>query len=230
MITENLYATMEECARAAADRMAGALREGLARRDRASLAVSGGQTPLHVLPLLSEACLDWPKVDVTLIDERWVEPDHGDSNEGLARRTLLRGKAVRATFTGLKTAHATPEEGVAACAERLDKVAFPLDVAYLGFGPDGHFASLFPDDLGWQNGQAAQAGRCLAVPAGGGRQARMSLTPAAIFDSRLIVIVFSGEEKRAVYHRAREDGPVADLPLRLVFQQDKVPVDIHGVP
>jgi 6-phosphogluconolactonase len=40
-------------------------------------------------------------VSVTLADERWLPPEHPDSNAGLVRATLLRGAASAARFVPL---------------------------------------------------------------------------------------------------------------------------------
>jgi 6-phosphogluconolactonase/glucosamine-6-phosphate isomerase/deaminase len=42
---------------------------------------------------LAEADLPWDKDWITLVDERWVEPTHADSNERLVRENLLQGRA-----------------------------------------------------------------------------------------------------------------------------------------
>lgn len=230
MITDTSFSDLSSCANAAARTLSDALKEGIAARGAASIAVSGGRTPETVLPALALAKLEWSKVTVTLIDERWVAPNHADSNEGLARRTLLTAAAGAARFVGLKTPHDDPATAVASCARKLNHVPFPLDVTYLGVGPDGHIASLFPDDDGWRNGSAPRAGRCLAVPGTPTRQPRMSLTPEALLDSRMIVLVVVGIDKGAVLDAALKPGRAADLPVRLVLHQDRVPVRIFRAP
>ncbi|MCB0291585.1 MAG: 6-phosphogluconolactonase, partial [Calditrichaeota bacterium] len=79
---------MIDAAHALADELAAALREGIETRGRGLLAVSGGRTPRHVFERLRELEVDWSKVTVTLIDERWVAPDHPESNELLVRTHL----------------------------------------------------------------------------------------------------------------------------------------------
>src|SRR3546814_20208974 len=50
---------------------------------------------------LFRSALPWAKVHITLVDERYVAPDHPDSNEHLVRTHLLKNLAAAATFTGL---------------------------------------------------------------------------------------------------------------------------------
>ncbi|MHA1597374.1 MAG: 6-phosphogluconolactonase, partial [Alphaproteobacteria bacterium] len=209
VLEELHFPTPTDAAARLADDMAATLKDALAARGTASLAVSGGRTPEMVLPKLAAADLDWANVHVTLVDERRVNVDHPDSNEGLARRLLPSA----ARFTGLLGSH--PDKD-------LDALDWPLDAAFLGMGPDGHIASLFPGTGDWSN-----HGRVLAVAAVGDRRARISLTPEALLDCRHIFLILSGPEKRAAFDAAKQPGPVAELPLRLIVHQDRVPVTVY---
>jgi 6-phosphogluconolactonase len=53
---------------------------------------------------------------------------------------------------------------------------------------------------------------------------------SAILDARRIIVLIQGESKWSVYQRARTAGAVTDLPIRAVFQQQLVPVDIFWAP
>ncbi len=72
---ERSFVTVDAAARALADDLAEALRRAISARDRALLAVSGGRTPRHVFDCLRRLDVDWPRVTVTLTDERWVPAD-----------------------------------------------------------------------------------------------------------------------------------------------------------
>ena len=95
------------------------LRSGIDTKGEASLAVSGGRTPTALFQQLSEQSLDWSKVTVVLVDERWVYADHEDSNERLVRLNLLQNKAAKARLIGLKTADSTALEGTKELTEKL---------------------------------------------------------------------------------------------------------------
>jgi 6-phosphogluconolactonase len=87
MITEHTGATPAAIAAHIAD----ALRAAIAARGRASLAVSGGKSPIPMFEALREQDLDWSRVTVVLVDERVVPRDHQASNTGLVARHLLQG-------------------------------------------------------------------------------------------------------------------------------------------
>ena len=66
---------------AAAKRMAELLSRRLDNNDEASLVVSGGTSPGQCFAALAATELEWQRVQVALSDERWVSPEHDDSND-----------------------------------------------------------------------------------------------------------------------------------------------------
>ncbi len=195
------------------------LKKALEARPFASLVLSGGSTPVPLFTLLSRADLDWQRVQITLADERWVDPGHDASNEHLVRRHLLQGPAAAAQFTGLKTEHATPEEGQASCEQRLRALSRPFDAAVLGMGNDGHTASLFPDAdhlataLDPPEGQA-----CIAMRAPSASQARISLTLPALLECRWLALLCTGQDKHDTFSRALASGPIEAMPVRAILR------------
>jgi 6-phosphogluconolactonase len=192
--------------RAAAGLIADALAMAIATRGEASLAVAGGRTPRHAFRLLSAKSLDWRRVTITLVDERWVEPTSEDSNERLVRENLLQSEAGVATFLPMK-ADGAPNAAAARFAERLPD--HPFDAVLLGMGDDGHFASLFPGSPALEVGlDPASDVRCIAVPAGepAPLQPRLSLTLAEIARAGLVLLLAKGAAKQRMLDRAVEKG------------------------
>lgn len=227
MVRELKFDDSQSLAKALASSVADSLYGTLTGRPRASLVVSGGSTPLPFFHQLRTLELPWLQVDVTLADERWVDADHEASNERFIRRELLQEMASSARFVGLKTAHGTPEEGVEEVARRIDPLR-PFDVVVLGMGGDGHTASLFPDDPMILDRLASDA---LCVPARPPSQPlpRLSLTPEALSGCQRMILHITGEAKRELYLRAKEPGPVEELPIR-AFLHGTVDVDVYWSP
>src|SRR6218665_1085221 len=87
--------------------IAAALEAAIAERGAASLAVSGGKTPTGMFQQLRQMRLDWDKVWITLVDDRWLPLDHADSNERLVRENLLKYQVEAAHFVSLHSEAAT---------------------------------------------------------------------------------------------------------------------------
>ena len=123
---------------------------------RFGLCLSGGSTPKRAYELLADftAPLDWQKVHLFWGDERFVPPDHRDSNFRMAREALIDRVPVPAEqVQPIPTNCGSPEEAAALYEATLQgfygsKTLAPerplFDVTMLGLGEDGHTASLFP--------------------------------------------------------------------------------------
>ena len=214
------YPSATALAEAAAAGIAAHLTEALRTRGRAGLVATGGRSPGPVYDRLREARLDWARVVVTLSDERCVAPQAPESNARLVRERLLVGDAAKAHLLPL-----WPEPDAAALRALL-----PFDAVMLGMGEDGHVASLIPGSPALAAGMERSSDRLTVfVPEGAGKPplARVSLTLAALEQARGVFLLIAGAAKREVIERARAG---ADLPVRALLTQDRVPVRILWSP
>jgi 6-phosphogluconolactonase len=214
-------------ASAVADRLHGELRQGLRDRHAASFAVPGGTTPGPIFDDLANRDLDWPKVTVTLTDERWVPSDDPASNEALLRSRLVTGKARDIRVISLHDAAAAPSAGVADITRRLAKLPLPFDVVMLGMGGDGHFASLFPGMATLMGGLSLDSPSfCVASDQPINGQPRISLTLQLLLQSRVILLAVRGADKMKIIERAATATP-DELPIAALLTQSRAPVEIH---
>ncbi|MEM7425890.1 MAG: 6-phosphogluconolactonase [Pseudomonadota bacterium] len=224
------FAGREELAERLSGKIAETLKDGIAARGKATLIVSGGRTPERLFAHLSGQPLDWHKVDVLLADERWVPDDDARSNARFIRETLLTGPAAAAGFSPLWSERDTCQEVVIALDRRLSLAAAPADVVVLGMGEDGHTASLFPDAPELANALRADAPTAVEMSPQSQPEPRISLTPAALTNSRFLVLHIEGDRKWAVLQRALEDGPAAALPVRTILRNDNVTPEVYWCP
>ena len=214
-----------------AGRIAALLAAGIRTNGKASLAVSGGSTPVVLFKHLAGMDIPWQDVVVTLVDERWVEPTENDSNERLVQNHLLQSKAAAATFIGMKNAAPTAAAGEAECERRLQKAPLPFDVLILGMGGDGHTASLFPGADKLAAATEMDSGRsCMGLAPLTAPHERMSLTLPAILNSRQIFLHIVGQDKKHVLKKANTDGPARELPIRFILRQQITPLSIYWAP
>lgn len=230
-VLETVFDQPKKLAAALAESLGEDLKRAVEERGRASLVVSGGSTPLPLFAALSKRDLPWDSVWVTLADERWVDPSDDASNEKLVRTHLLRDAAAAAHFVALKTDASSPEAGEAECEARIGDMPRPFDVVVLGMGGDGHTASLFPDAARLPEAIDPTSDRtCLAMRPQSAANPRMTLTLAALLDSRRTVIHITGDEKWQVYRRALAPGPAEELPIRAILDRGPEPIDVYWSP
>ena len=158
------------------------------------MAVSGGQTPWLMLRDLAAMEIPWQAVHIVQVDERVAPEGHADRNLTHLRESLLDHAPLPPRQIHAMPVEATDLERAAAdYAEALHNIAGDppvLDLVHLGLGPDGHTASLVPDDpvLHVEDVDVAWSG-----PHQGRR--RMTLTLPALNRARKILWVVTGSEK-----------------------------------
>jgi 6-phosphogluconolactonase len=211
--------------------IASRLARAVAARGRAGLLVPGGHSPERLFEQLRLQVVDWHRVSIALIDERWVEPTDPASNERFVRQTLLRDAAAAARFIGLKNPASSPDSGAAAAWDALAQMPRPADITVLGMGDDGHIASLFPGSPNLKSALDLQeSAACVGMHSPIAPRARLSMNLRALLDSRHIFIHLLGEAKLRTYVAACGPGPVAEMPVRAVLRQQRVPVEVVWAP
>ncbi len=198
-------------------------------RGQACLVLPGGQSPLPIFQRLSAALPDWRRVTIIPTDDRLVPPHDPLSNAA----ALMRCFAPRgARVISLADDALDYKQAGKAADDRLQKLAWPPDVAWLGMGADGHTASIFhgPD----LKEALTTSARALGVrPDPLPKEApvpRVSLSLAALTATPELIMAISGEAKRAVLERALADGASSTLPIGRVLAAAPGPVTLHWSP
>jgi len=234
MLEEKLFDNREALLAALQEDCVAELQAAINRRGGASLLVSGGSSPKPLYQRLSQIDLDWSKIQVGLVDERWVEPGHAKSNESFVKQSLLQHQAGMAPFWTMKNVAETAAEGLTQCEESYARLLRPFDLTILGMGPDGHTASLFPHAQGLDEALSTDK-LCAAIEAKksevtGDYTERMTLSLAGLMQSRRLVLLITGEDKLKALRAAQEPGPIEDMPVRAVLRQEEVPVVLYWAP
>lgn len=219
------HADLQSCIDAMAADIGRQIGARLQAADTFTLCVSGGRSPIPLFEQLARYPLAWPCVRLRLVDERYVPPDHPDSNEGLVRRHLLKEKAGAADFIGLYLAHASPAEAAAAASRN----AQAIDLAILGMGEDGHTASLFPDAAQLDDALAPEAAHYLHLSPPKAPHERITLSLAALRSARRRLLYISGAGKRQILLEA-EKKISKQLPVSFLAADPGVTLDVHWHP
>lgn len=227
----NTFTSGAELAQQLASRVATALAEGIAARGSASIAVSGGTTPKAFFRALSAHDIDWPKVVVTLVDERFVPPENDRSNHALVKAELLQGKAATAKFVPLYHAVHDAEDAAMVATDDVRRIGLPFDVVVLGMGGDGHTASFFPGGNNLERALDPKAPRgVMTMRADGAGEERLTLTFTALRDARFLALHIESESKKAVLEEALAQGADGPLPIARVIAAATSDIDIFWAP
>lgn len=232
-MTANMHAFANgaELAGKLADKVAETLSDAIAARGSASIAVSGGSTPKVFFQVLSSRTIDWGKVTITLVDERFVPADNPRSNHLLVQENLLKDKAAAAKFLPLYQAVASVEEAAAIATEKTAVVSQPFDVAILGMGNDGHTASFFPGGSNLLTALDPNTPRgIITMEAEGAGEPRLTFTFSSLQDARLLVLHIEGEGKKDVLAKAEAPGEETEMPIRAMLRRAASPVEIYWAP
>jgi 6-phosphogluconolactonase len=220
MIELTVVEDAEAAARTCAERIAAAIDAARAARGAAHVALCGGETPGRMYALLPAYVTDWRDVHLWFGDERCVPLDDEDSNHLLLTRTLLDGiprdRPQPMVHAVTRAGDGDPPAAAAAYERALrDQVSgepFPvLDLALQGIGPDGHTASLFPDDpaLGERERLVVAVHRRKPPPDG------VTMTLPVLRAARALVLLVAGEDKADAVH-ATLAGPSPHTPASLL--------------
>jgi 6-phosphogluconolactonase len=202
-------------AEATADRFITAARAAIEEHGLFRVALSGGSTPKAVYPLIAgpprRDRVDWSAVEFFWGDERAVPPDDPESNFGVADQMLIsRLPGVRPDRVHRMPADAPDLAAAALAYEAKLRLAFDVagadppafDLIWLGMGPDGHTASLFPGSTA-----LAERERWVAATWAPGPGAwRMTLTYPVLDAGRDVIFVVTGSDKADALRRIVAGG------------------------
>lgn len=230
-----VYRDPEELALKAARRFARLADQYVIGCGRFTVALSGGSTPKAMFSVLAaDPFLDtvpWSSIYFFWGDERCVPPDHADSNYRMTREALLsRVPAPPENVFRIPAEMPEPEQAAEEYTATLSRffLAGPgsnrtgtaplsnaprFDLVFLGMGPDGHTASLFPHTT------ALQAGEQIAVAnyVEKFKAHRITLTAATINNARNVTFLAAGEDKAETLRNVLEGSYQPDVyPSQLI--------------
>jgi 6-phosphogluconolactonase len=185
-----------------------------------TVALSGGSTPKTLYSLLAtKPGIPWDKIHFFWGDERHVAPDQPESNYRMANEALLSKVPVRAEH--IFRIHSEEKDAAAAALQyeqtlkdffRLSPGKFPrFDLIFLGVGPDGHTASLFPGTSALTENQRLVVANW--VPKF--NTDRITFTFPVLNAAACVIFLLSGADKAATLQEVLENKS-ADLPSQKV--------------
>ncbi len=204
------------------------LRNTIEKNGKASLVVSGGNTPKKLFTKLSLCDIAWDKVVISLCDERWVDNGSDDSNEKLVKTYLLKNYAKKANFIGMFQQITNLEEAKIIYEKIVKDKISPIDVIILGMGNDGHTASLFPNNEKFTEAFSLKnEDFTLVVRQKGVKFHRLGLTRAAILNAKHIFLHFEGKKKFDIYNAVKDMDDFDKYPISSILNQKTKNIEVY---
>jgi len=218
---------LEQVASSAVDEFVARAQRAIEHHGRFTVALSGGSTPKTMHTVLAERCVenptlvDWSRVQVFFGDERHVPPDHPDSNYGMARDTLLSKVPIPPANVHRMRCENPDAAKAAAEYDRELIASFQLqgedhlpsfDLIFLGMGPDGHTASLFPGTDAVQETKK----RVVANWVPKMKTWRVTFTRPVINNAKCVMPMICGKDKAAPLREVMGEGDPDKYPIKYV--------------
>lgn len=167
------------------------------------LAFSGGITPIPLYKkLANNPLIDWKEVELYQTDERYISTNSQESNQknivdALGKHVISEVKEKYFFDTTMSIEKSL--EHYRSIIDSFDDEGF--DITILGIGKDGHFASLFPGINHYQENSGVIA---TTAPIEYTTNLRLTLSLKTILNSKMIIVLLSGESKKDVVSRLIE--------------------------
>ena len=207
---------------AAAEEFAQLANQAVQAQGKFSVALSGGSTPKGMFALLAGekfSSLSWNKIYFFWGDERYVPLQHPENNYRMANEALLSKVPVPRENAFRVRTEEKDASGAALDYEQTLKGFFRLrdgevprfDLIFLGMGPDGHTASLFPGTAALDETKRLVVANWVEKF----KAYRITFTYPVLDAAACVTFLVAGEDKASALHQVWED-PSSGLPAQRV--------------
>lgn len=214
----NTFDSKDQLVHAVTNTIIDRIRKSIVTYGDARILLSGGSTPGPVYEHLSNIDLEWDKVHIGLVDERFVVKHNEYSNERLLNQTLLQNRAQAANLTGMVFTIEDRENNRKLAEEAYQKFIERTDFTLLGMGGDGHTASLFPGDPASEADLNESSVGIINTQAPAHPVNRVSCSKALILNSQKIAIMITGANKLSVLNDDQNLLPIH----RFIAERDSI--------
>jgi 6-phosphogluconolactonase len=193
------YTSAQQQAQAISEQLKHLIEQLLTTQSQVTLALSGGKSPIAIFTQLSHYNLAWDRINLTLVDERFIPTSHEDSNEKLVRQHLLINQAQVANFVGLVTS-----DNILQSVNNANLQIKHIDIAILGMGEDGHTASIFPccPELNSAINLELMPEKYIITTPTSAKYQRIGLSLAGILEIKHLLISINGDAKLSILQQA----------------------------
>jgi len=203
----------------------------LKKQKTAVLGIPGGRSVSGIFRRLRGKSISWGKIHIFMVDERLVPLDDPQSNFKLAREHLVdellaRGRLPPENVHPFVMDESQPDFGISDYENELLRHGGIYDVVLLSSGEDGHVAGLYPEHHSVRNESRSYI---VFHDSPKPPKDRMSISRRLLTKSRVAILLFEGEIKRAAYakfHDKHTDFRLCPAKLVLSIRDSYVLTDL----
>jgi 6-phosphogluconolactonase len=221
----HIFKSVDEVLKATAEFFVAEAQNAIRARGAFNVVLAGGNSPKKLYQLLASDIyrtqVEWNKVFFFFGDERYVLPDHADSNFRMAKEALFDPLSI--SSNQIYAVDTRCEAGEAARAyeqsirDHFKNEAVVFDLILLGLGDNSHTASLFPHTEVLQEKEALI--KEVFVKEVG--MYRITFTaPLINMAQQVAFLVYGGSKAEAVYNILERELNIEEYPAQLVQPQN----------
>lgn len=210
----------DELGKRAADIISQSVNKLVKKQQTVVFGIPGGRSVSGVFRQLRARSVPWQKTHIFMVDERLVPLNHPQSNFKLARERFIdellsRGDLPRRNVHPFIMDQSKPDFGTSDYGQELERLGGCHDLVLLSSGEDGHVAALFPEHHSTLDESPSYI---VFHDSPKPPRGRMSISPRLLMKSRIAVLLFKGEPKRAAYAKFQDERLTPRLcPAKLVL-------------
>ena len=167
------------------------IQKHIATHDELNILISGGTSPKKILNYFNNYSLKWEKVNIMLSDERLLDKNSSESNEKNLKINLIKNKSKSVNYIDINN-FVLPDN---------------FDIGILGFGEDGHIASIFNKHIKSKKlmSQTAKREILKIEPIGQPCVARITVNMSVLLKIKHIYLISNSKNKTEIFKRAKND-------------------------
>lgn len=192
--------------------------------DKNTFIVPGGQTPKLFYELLSKRVKDWTDTNLMLSDERQININDLNSNEGFIRSKIssFNSSGTEPFIFSYSNNNSYPMEEISYKMELEAKVLTPISATFLGLGSDGHTASIFSLD----DHYFCSNSFFTIVQNKDESYKRITINPKILYSAKSIIFIVHGKSKAQILDYVLNENNPITFPAQRIINEAKIPVTI----
>ncbi len=218
-------ATFDEMTNTAMKIIVDEYQQAVSARRSFLLELSGGRTPVKLYRLLHQKLLSTPlefPIEFFIGDERYVPWEDSRSNNLLVRNNLLNNnQSLMACLHDFPTQLSRSEAAVVYAKELNELAPNGFDLAILGIGKDGHFASIFPGFADWESDEVTVVTETTENEV----MERLSISPKYLFKAQKLLVLLAGQDKSPILDKLMDENlSKENFPAKFLLQHPNLEI------